>query len=225
MGFIEEIRQKEANKEQREAQLRAGQAAREVKWLQNANRENERCAQRRKQAEKFRQESGVGLAIDELIAFLEIPTIPVVRSRDNDGFTESYTEYVGRGTRGLPRPPVVRINDSFQDSYSRGIDEVDLQQRDPESVLDIVHWDVVSRGQKSVYGSYSTEDSYKYIAAESCPDGTFIFHGGFLASTTKRLNEWRTRDREQIIAAALAKAFEHPRIHRYKVSHYVSQGS
>lgn len=221
MGYIEGIRQGEASKEQRVVQLRAEQAAREGERLQRVDRENEQHA---KQAEKFRQESGVGLAIDELAKFLETPTVPIIRSRDNDGFHESYTEHVGRGARGLPPPPVVLIMEISPDSYSMGIDQVNLRQRDPDSVLDTVHWDIVSKGQQSVHNSYTTEDSYKYITAESCPDGTFVFHGDFWGSTTKRVTEWRTTDKEQIIAAALAKAFEHPRIHRYKVRHYVSQG-
>lgn len=212
MGFIERLRQEEAAKALREQQrLRAQLEAEEKERLQRETAEKERRAQRRQQAERFREESGVGIAVAKLCEVLATPTIPIVHAgtASDWGQGPEYTEYVGRGNSSGPT--------------SAG--NLPISQKDSDSVFDIVLWDATSHNYAEAkrHGGFS-HHSEKYIAVESCPDGTIVFHGGWFVSTTIRITEWRTNAKEQIFDKALEKAYTHPGVHGYSVRHVKSGG-
>lgn len=204
MTFIERLRQEQAAKALSEQRLKTQQEDREKERLQKEAVERERRAQRKQLAENFRKESEVGDAVAELGRFLATPTIPVGRQSFYDGIHSGYTELVGRGSSSGPT----------------SVGDLPISQRDPDSVFDTVGWDYESHGfsKDKVMGSNS-HHSKKYIAVESCPDGTIVFHGSWLGSTTIRVTDWRTNDRKQVFDKALEKAYKHPGIHRYSEWH------
>lgn len=215
MGFIERLRQDEVVEALRKQQLRAQQEAKEAEKLQREAIEAKRRALRRQQAEKFQEESEVSLAVDELVKYLETPIIPIVHTGTYDGLDSSYTEYVGRGSRGLHSKYTEFITSDGQRSPSYGFP---FHQRDPDSVFDTVHWDTESLGSSKarVRGSDS-HYSEKYTAVETCPDGTIVFHASWLGSTTIKATEWRTKDKKQLFDKALEKAYKNPGVNKYSV--------
>lgn len=180
MGFIERLRQEEIAKYQ---QINVQQEAQERDRLQREANECERRAQRKQQAEKIREESKVGEAVQALGEFL--------------------------GCRGSSSGPVSET-------------DLPISRIDPDSVLDLARWDKdYLNGRTSVlYLSEATDCSETYIAAESCPDGTIVFHGNWLGSTTIRAKKWRSTEKEQIFDKALEKAFRHPRSYKYPFAGY-----
>lgn len=173
MGFIERLEQEELTQRQ---QLKDRREAREREQLQREVDEKAHHAQRKQQAEKFWEESGVGVVVAKLDEFI--------------------ARFKRRGSREKPT----------------SVGDLPVSQRDPDSVLDIALWDgVYTSGSSEVRVLVNaTHYSEKYIAVESCPDGTIVFHGNWRGSTTIRETEWRSEDKEQIFDRALEKAFKHP---------------
>ena len=197
MGFIERLEQEEITKTQ---QLRVGQEAWERDRLQKEAIERGRRAVRKEQAEKFREESRVGVAVARLGEFLTRPTIPYQTYETHDGFQDLVTKYRGRG---FSKGPITSAGD------------LPVHQNDPDSVFDTAVWDAAyTKGfifptqTNKLYEANSYSE--KYIAVESCPDGAIVFHAGWLGSTTIRMQEWRTRDKEQLFDKALERAFKNP---------------
>lgn len=155
--------------------------------------------------------------MEKLVKFLETPTIPVVRTSFSDGLHSSSTKYVGRGSRGIRSKYTEFVTSDGLHSTSYGFP---FRQRDPDSAFGVVHWDTEDLGSSraKVMGS-DTHHSEKYIAVETCPDGTIVFHAGWFGGTTIRLAEWRAEDKGQLFGKALEKAYKHPGINRYSVWH------
>lgn len=197
MGFIERLEQEEAIKAQQKS---AQQETRERDRLQREANERERRAQRKQLAEKFREESKVGEVVEALGRFLAKPTIAYLTGGYRDGSWEEKTEHKGRGSSSGP------------------VSEIDLpvSRKDPDSVFDVARWDEVYLNGKTVvrFLSEANHRSEAYLAAESCPDGTIVFHGNCLGSTMIRATEWRSKEKEQIFDKALEKAFRHPGCHK-----------
>lgn len=204
MRFIERLKQEDAARVQREQQLEAQQEAAKMARIQKEADERERRAKRRQLAERFREESGVGNAVAKLGEYLSTPTIPITRSSFSDGIHDSWTDYIGRGS-------------SSANTYAG---DLPIRQRDPDSTFDTATWDAkdLRRWKKGTGGSYEyfTE---KYIAVETCPDGTIVFHASWSGSTTIETAKWRTGNKEQLFDKALEKAYNNPGDHQYTVWH------
>lgn len=161
-----------------EKQIKARQKAEEEEGLRRRVAEEERSKQRTKQAERFREESRVGLLVTELGKILKTSGRLSRESRRQGG---SKTDL--------------------------GLATDLINQRDPDSVFDLVAWDKKEGGR---YNGYAEN----YIVVESCPDGSIVFHGGWykssFESTTIQPTEWRTQNKEQIFNEALEKAFKNP---------------
>lgn len=212
MSFVERLRQEDLAKAQSKQRLEAQQEAIKKERLKAEEAERERHAQRIQIAERFREESGVGNAVAKLIEYLSTPTIPVTRTSFSDGIHDSWIEYVGRGSSGIRKKTrlkgFLRIGSTVT-SYSE--DYFPFSQRHPDSVFDTVHWDTADLGHSL--------HSEKYIAVETCPDGTIVFYAGWIGSTTIGLEKWRTGNKEQLFEKALEKAYKHPGINKYSVWH------
>lgn len=210
MGFIERLIQEEATKAQ---QLSAQSEAQERERLQREVSEQGYKARRRKQAEDFHQESGVGAKVNELIEFLERSTIPVEARREHDGFYEDYIHYVGREHGGFPSDwevdEIFRFGGRSSECSPRCYLPISIQ-KDPNSIANVVHWDYM---KPKGYGTIKC--LYKYLVVETNPDGVILFHGGFLGSTALQLFQWRTEYKEQIFDKALERAFKRPKLHKY----------
>lgn len=87
--------------------------------------------------------------------------------------------------------------------------------KDPDSLIDTASWDEVYRGTSQIGYTYYRNYSRKCIAVETCPDGNIVFHGGLFGSTTIRVTEWRSNEKEQLFDKALKKAYKHPENYRY----------
>lgn len=104
---------------------------------------------------------------------------------------------------------------------ARGGASEDLVWIDPDSVFEWAQWDIKHCGNSGVKSGWNEHFSEKYIAVETCPNGTIVFHGGWRSSTTIPLTKWRdNKNRELIFDKALEKAFKNPKIHRFSVYHY-----
>lgn len=90
MGFIERLRQQQAESVLRQQQLKTQQEAREREGHQREAAENERRAQRQRQAKDFYQESGVSNLLAELRAVLPsaINAYPVTSQENSDSVCE-----------------------------------------------------------------------------------------------------------------------------------------
>lgn len=206
MGYIEKIRQQE---ELRSRQLAQQHVATQASEVREAGRVNNGKTHRALLAQQYRQQSGVEAAIDELARYLEAP-IPYEVPYDNGERLGTEIKYTSRGRRRL-----------------LGVDE--YKQADRDSVVDAVTWDGRVLSKKDYVSSSVTQSEYKLLVIESCPDGTIIFNGGrsWLPSSggsTIRLDDWRVFNREEIIAKALTRAFEHPLIRKATFTGWVSPG-
>ncbi len=221
MGFVEGLRHQLAAESLRKQQLITQREVKEREKLQREAIEQERRAQRRQQAEDFRKESTVDAVVAELGEFLATPTVPTtIRTTISDGGDGYEDGFTGRG------------------SSSVGLGRVNLAPKDPDSVFDSVEWDSklidsAEWDRRHTYidthlrdkGRNYSHYSEKFIAVETYPDGTIIFHAGWFGTTTIQVEKWRGNDRTSIFDKALEKAYRNPGTNNYSIHHpYVRPG-
>lgn len=88
-----------------------------------------------------------------------------------------------------------------------------FRQSDSDSVVDDVEWDQTKVGEgENKMGRWDKLEG-KHIAIETCPDGTFVFHGGWGGGSAVSLERWR--ENKEVLEIALEKAYKHPRIEAF----------
>lgn len=151
MGFIENLIQQGIAVVHRAQQVRNQQAAAAESKRQSDAREREFHAQRQQQAVTFHQESKVDTMVADFRKLLQERVL-----------------LNGSGTEEYWQPPVLTRR-----PY------IPFPQKDPDSIVDEVGWNIEVRvgvlpGNEGLYDEFSE----KYLAVETCPDGTIVFWSG-----------------------------------------------
>ena len=148
MGFIERLKEQALVDALKEQQIKLQSKTAERERLQTKAAETEHRAQRKRQAENFRQESGVGAVVAELGEF--------------------FKEF-GRGSSSSDLGNIVHYTPVDHDSV---FDSVEWDKEEKH------HYSASAGWWFENSHLHSTFFSEKYIVVETCPDGKIIFGRG-----------------------------------------------
>lgn len=210
MGFIEKLKQRleaEAQARQlREESLRFAKQTEETARIQRESKEAEIHTQRRKQAEAFEQESGIGVLLEELRRLVSMDNSkqwPKGRQRISPPM--SWDDYVYRNA--------YEYDSGIAQTYHEGTNQLGstIKLFDTDSIYDVIRWD---DGEEKVVKDYSTHErvnrivhhSRKYIGVETSPDGDIVFH----FKTRKSVPRSAWKDNREILESALGEAYGRP---------------
>lgn len=170
MGFIEDLRKSTEDRltveHQRKTQEDVLQAAQEERKHQQETKEKAFKEGRRQEAEAFRQESGIGVLMEDLAGILK-------KAGKQD------CSYAAPGH-------------NYNSGYGRYDSNVGVS--DPNSLRDQVSWNFWG-GRRLLFGGGKIQQGGTCIITETSPDGTIIVHGGF-GKTVIPLNRWRNDKNE-----------------------------
>ncbi len=181
MGFIERLRQEKADEDARNALIEQGLKAQKEAY--------ERSELEKWKVDRDNRERRRLMAVD----FRKESGVSPLMDGLADFFGKQFTIPYSR-TEIDPDGQTYQVN--YFESRGRRVSEKEFKYKtpkDPDSVFDTVCW-----------------DTRNYIAVESCPDGTIVFHGGWLGSTTIPVIEWRIPEKDQVFDKALERAYHNP---------------